>query len=590
MVRKDIYLLFFISMMACSVAVGQSFKEITILSDTSLFSFSKNSVQYDNANCFFVKANGTQQIFEVTLYPDSSRHIKHLQFIPTSNVAVVDSIVQISNNYFRGRFKLKDSQHSGLTNLLFAVKAGNESYIEELKLFPYFETTLLPGSAPIELYAGEEKTIEIPAINASNLKVTIGSGKGGDSDYLIRTEENSLNIKIHPTSAGNRELTLNLKTIAPFIDASGKLSYDLDPSIIHLVIKPSRLNFINSDKSDFFFDNKDEAAEEVQFDQKGGLEPGKMYRIENQLEPGGKLIAEIYIKSAIGDNKILCSMRPYSYHKVTEGHLYIKLGNEAKYITNFNILQKPSIENISVLHEGEEWSPLNVIHPGENIQIKIEGKGLSKARFLFSNCNKIRQDSSRVFDDVVFYSFSVPADINKKVVYVEMNRKRTKYELAIKENQRPKDFDFILANYGTQNIAFSSVLFNKPVVESHTLKDINISFNSSGIDTKDDLYGKQYLDFEFKIYNNKNDLLEDQRLENIVICPDDKSARGSFYDRKDCFKSVINVNDYLLHKTYDLDGWSKVEITVRHSRGKYSEPGYTRRIIIIKHCCPTKVR
>ena len=563
----------------CSASIAQSFKEVTVRGDTSMYYYSRNVVNYLNEKCFFLKINQQQQIFEITLYPDADKNIVSIQLLPSSDIVVIDSITNISGKYFRGKLKF---QNSNQTSLRFNINTKNGKYVEEMKLLLYSETSLSPDNSPVDLYAGEEKIIEIPAINPSNLQISSDWIRAGDFDYFLTADENSLNIHVHPNNTGNKELILSLKTKTPFINTSNQLSYTLKYFTIHFTVKPSRLNFINTDKSDFFFDNSMEDGEELQLDQKKGLEAGKIYRIENKLEPGGKLVAELYVKSQIGDSKMLCSLRPYSYHKVSEGYLYIKLTNEPKYITNFNVLQKPTIESISVLHEGEDWSPLGVVHPGENVQIKIEGKGLAKTKFQFYNCSNIKQDSTRIFDDVAFYSFTVPADINKKIIYVELNKRRTKYELAVKENQHPKDFNFVMVNYGFQNIPLTSAMFNKPVVEPRSLNDINISFNRSLIDEKDELFGKQYLDFEFKLYNSKNDLIEDQKLENIAICPGDGSYRGGFYDRKDCFKSTINVNDYLLHKTYDLEGWSKIEISVKHSINKYSEPGYSRRIVIIK--------
>jgi hypothetical protein len=444
------------------------------------------------------------------------------------------------------------------------------------------ETMLFPCPDHIEIYSGEEKTIEIPARNIQNIRLTGEQIKSDGFDYSLSKGENSLKVFIHPGPPGNKTLFLRLKTTAPFRDSTNRLSDVLPPYVLYFTVKPSRLDFINMDQGDFFLDYKSESNEDIQIDQKKGLEPGKTYRIEDQLEPGGKLIAELYVKSLTRENKALCSFRAYSHHNVNEGYLYVKQQNEARYITNFNVLPKPVVERISVLSPGGEWTTQPVIHPGEHVQVKIEGSGFSKAKFRFSDCTNVSQDSTRVFDDVVFYSFIVPLNISNTVVYVEMNKKRTKYELAIKENQHPRDFDYLFVNYGSSANQLTSALFNKPVLDPHPLNDINISFKPSMIDEKEELFGKQYLDMEFRIYNSKNDLIEEQKVENIQICPDESSPRGKFYDQKGCLRSAINVNDYLLHKTYELEGWSKVEIIVKNTADKYAEPGYSRRIIIIK--------
>jgi hypothetical protein len=580
--KKVALILFFIAILLSAVKGQTYFKEISILSDTVRYSYAHNTIRYLNGDYFFFKIRKVQQVFEITFYPQKDKNITSAQLIPSSDIMVIDSLINIDNTYFKGKIKFKDLSVQNPKTLLIAIDAGNEKRTEEVNFFPYYETELLQMDKPVDIYAGEEKIIEIPSKNPDNIKIPSGIIKTADYDYSIGIRNNILEIQIHPYTIGNKELTLNLKTLTPFLNSSNQLSYDLVPYVLHFTVRPSRLNFLNTDKSEFFFDAKADESEEMQLDQKKGLEPGKMYRIENQLDVGGKLIAELYAKSVVGDNKILCSLHPYSYHTINEGYLYIKQGNETKSITNFNILQKPIIDGIWLLHEGEEWSMQPFVRPGEEVQMRIEGKGLAKTKFKFANCTNVKQDSTRIFDDVIFYSFTVPIGITNKAIYVEMNQKRTKYELTVKENRKPRDLDFVLINYGPQTIPFTSPIANKPIVDPHPLNDINISFDRTLIDQKEDLYGKQYLDFEFKIYNNKNDLIEDQKLENIVICPDETSVRGDFYDKKDCFKSVINVNDHLLHKTYDLEGWSKIEVIIKHAEKNYSEPGYSRRVIIIK--------
>lgn len=580
---QHLILVFLFFIFICIKAKAQaSFAEIAVIRDTTTFYYSKNTVKYMNENYFFIRMKNEQEIFEILLYPEKDKVVNALQILPSSDLVVVDSLININNVYFRGRIKFKDLQLGNRKSILIAINTANGKHIEEIKVFPYYETQLFSNEMTVDVYAGEEKTIEIHASNPDNIKIPDSPVKTIDYEYSVLKKDKSLVIHIHPYLPGIKELKLNLKTITPFLNSLNQVSYDLPSYTLNVNVKPSRLNFINADKTEFFFDARADETEEILLDQKKGLEVGKMYRIENQLEAGGKLVAELYTKSVVGDNKVLCALRPYSYHTVKDGYLYIKLGNEAKCVTNFDIIPKPIAEAVWLLHEGEDWSLQPIVKPGEDVKIRIEGKGLARAKFRFANCTNVKQDTTRIFEDVVFYSFTVPIDIANKIIYIEMNQKRIKYELAVKENRRPRDLDFVLLNYGLQTMPLTAPAFNKPIVDPQPLNDINISFDYAAIDQKGELYGKQYLDFEFKIYNNKNDLIEDQKLENIVICPDESSVRGNFYNKKDCFKSVINVNDYLLHKTYDLQGWSKVEISVRHAEKNYSEPGYSRRVIIIK--------
>ncbi len=580
--RKVNFLVLLILINCSLTGTSQSFKELTLRGDTTIFYQSKNSISYLGENYFFIPFKDSDQLFELTIYPNLDESVASIQIMPSSNVTVVDSLTYIDNKFFRGKIKLKNFSYGNSASLLIKVVEKTKQYNREIKLFPYKKTLLTPIYQSIDSYSGEDKTLLIPVTNPENLNVPTTTIKGSDYDYSMSLNSASLNIRVQPHTTGSKEIVLDLETLYPFINSAGIPTTKLPPYTIRFTVKPSRLNFINTDKTKFFYDLKSASSEEVQLDYKKDLEPGKTYRIENQLEPNGKLIAELYVKSPIGDNKLLCELRSYSYHKTSDGYLYVKQGAEAKYLTNFDILQKPTIENIALLHEGEEWSAARIVYPGEDVQLKIEGTGLLKTNFTFSNCLNIKQDSTRIFDDLVYYSFTVPAAINKKAILIEMNNEKTKYELAIKENRHPKELGFITINYENKHYSLDSSITNSPLMEPNSLDNVTVSFDESKIDTKTVFYGKQYLDFELKLYNSKNDLIEEEKIDGIAICPDESSLRGIYYDRKDCFKNNINVNDYLLHKTYDLEGWSKLEITVRHSSGKYTEPGYSKKIVIIK--------
>ena len=56
----------------------------------------------------------------------------------------------------------------------------------------------------------------------------------------------------------------------------------------------------------------------------------KTYRLESQEEPGGSLIGEIFTKSSLANNRVLCILRVYNYHRKPDGYLYIKDGDVAR--------------------------------------------------------------------------------------------------------------------------------------------------------------------------------------------------------------------------------------------------------------------
>ncbi len=56
----------------------------------------------------------------------------------------------------------------------------------------------------------------------------------------------------------------------------------------------------------------------------------KTYRLESQEEPGGSLIGEIFTKSSLANNRVLCILRVYNYHRKPDGYPYIKDGDVAR--------------------------------------------------------------------------------------------------------------------------------------------------------------------------------------------------------------------------------------------------------------------
>jgi hypothetical protein len=153
--------------------------------------------------------------------------------------------------------------------------------------------------------------------------------------------------------------------------------------------------------------------------------------------------------------------------------------------------------------------------------------------------------------------------------------------LNVREYQKPSPLDFVSINYGENNIQITNEKLNKPVFYEEKINDINLVFNPLKIDENNRLYGKQYLKIKVKIFNPKNDLVEIQDIDNIVVCPGDNSPRKLFYDYKDCKQDAISLNDYLVHKTYKLDPFTQIEIVVSDNDAKYGGSGYSEKIRII---------
>jgi hypothetical protein len=384
-----------------------------------------------------------------------------------------------------------------------------------------------------------------------------------------------------PHDLGRKTLKIKPQTVKPFLDKNRNITYQLPVIEKRFEIKGSRLKFLSLDKKEVTLDDAGrQKGIEVMLDNNWAMQLQKTYRIEDQEAPGGALIAELFTRSTLTNNRILCWLRVFNYHRLSEGYLYIKDGDEAKFITNFNITPKTTLRSISIMHEGGDWTTNLAVNPGETINLKIEGEGLHKARFQFDDLTDITSDSSLRTEETAMYKLKVPLNIQRKRIGIYNRAVNTGYALTIREFQRARPFDFITLNYGEVPRKVSS-LPEGPMFYNHTIRDVVFSFNPNLLDSNTKLYGKQYLDFEIRITNSRNELIDQRTIEDVLICPGENSPRHAFYADKQCFHGDLSLNNIIGRKTYDLDDWSRILITVRHDREKHGEEGSSKKIDLI---------
>ena len=73
--------------------------------------------------------------------------------------------------------------------------------------------------------------------------------------------------------------------------------------------------------------------------------------------------------------------------------MYIKDGDEAMFLTNFNIVPKTSIEKIRIMRNGRDWIDDTNVFPGETINVRIEGESLGKSKLTFEGLIVLDNDS-----------------------------------------------------------------------------------------------------------------------------------------------------------------------------------------------------
>lgn len=554
---------------------------ISVQSDTSLYSTDKHMIRYQNETYLFFKANPLQKIYVVTVFPVPG--LKHLSILPSGDFEFIDSLVLLNGIYFKAKLEFQDLNNVNFPRLVFAYETQDGRRLNrEVKLYPYMNTSVQGISGVTELFSGEEVTVPLAGSNIENIAVSDAWQTTREMDYRFTKENNKLMLHVKPLQMGSKELQLQFKTIKPYLDAENEPSNYVPPVTLNFSIKPSRLNFINFSRTEYFLDLASSGMEEIQIDYSRNFNMKQLYRIEDKAEGGGKLIAELFTQSYVANNnKILCLLRLYSLHRTGEGYLYIKEGSDTKYITNFNVYEKPKIDKISLQREGEEWTTNLSVYPGEEVELRVEGSGLLKAGMEFEGCT-VRTDTIRRSDNVNFYFVKVPQNVHERKIPVYVNKKISTYELYVREYQLPRDFDFVSIDYDARFLKLTDRLLNKPVLYKGLIKDINLSFQPELIDQNGKYFGKQYLVIEIKIFNAKNELKEFQTIDNIVICPGENSTRAKFYDTKDCRRNPVNLNDFLGQKTYDLETWSRIEIVVKHKETKYNISGYQKKIVLIK--------
>ncbi len=450
-----------------------------------------------------------------------------------------------------------------------------------IPLFIYCNTAMEKAPEVYDVFQEEDLYVELPGINVWNIHTDGAWHNTEEMDYRYSKQLNSIKFQVRPHLLGHRSLTIPISTLNPILQEDGSIGTKLETLELRLNVKPNRIDFLSFDRDEVFFDpTNPQNGDEIQMRYSPGLLLKKTYRVENQQEPGGLLIAELYVRSILANGKVLCWLRPFSLHRISEGYLYIKDGDRTRFITNLSILAKPKIDQMQVMRKNEDWSDRLYARPGEQVTLKIQGRGLQKARIELIDLPYLVRDSISQSDEVAFYRLTIPKDVSKKKFTVFLNNQVTAFDLMIKEYQEPRPFDYIKITYGDESATLDNERFDKPVLYGKLLKDITFSFDNDKIDQGTTPFGKQYLDIDIKIVSPRGELKETFHTQ-IVVCPGERSIRYDDYDRSDCENSVVSLNDLLNNKTFNLEGYSQIFIKIKNNRAYYGAAGYNRSVKII---------
>lgn len=568
----------------CQITPIDFFKEVQLNVENQTYSSNEDTLLVKGIKHLQFEYENIYAVAEVKVFPSKLYFVRDLQILPSQDFDIVDSIVNVNNSYFRFKVKFKQLTKSEYLQFTFSIKSDvfSNSYIQELKLFQTTETTAFLNPSDNQLFIGEERRFKVETNRPHNIKDSGQWTRNKNINYKFSKNQGELWIHLLPTVVGKQMLNVPIRSIVPgYEKLSKQLIYDLPPLNVEFEVQKSKLIFLNTNKKEITLNEEHKSTGiEIELNAHASLQLNKTYRIEQQEERGGTLIAEIFTRRILANGRVLSWLRTYNYHRQSEGYLYIKDGDRAVFITNFNITPKTRIDEIRVLPKKGNLSQRNTVYPGETIEIRVRGEGLHKSKLTFDGLLEIQNDSLIQTENELVFWAKVPLDINENEIEIFNYSLPLRKTLMVKEYQIAHPLDFVRLSIGEEkNITLSEV--DQTIFIGKTIPDIIIAFDQNKIDTKQRLFGKQFLTIDVVISDQTNRLMDKQTISNIVICPEENSPRFNFYDTKNCRATNINLNEYLRQKTFDLDGWSRIEIIVQHDRSKYGGQGFYKKAEIV---------
>lgn len=558
--------------------------EIELRIDTLAFRYTLDRITFRGERHLAFRYENDETTAELRMRPQQNLPERpQINLLPSDGFDMLDTLVFIDGpegGYFRTRLRFKSLSDTDFLSLTLETATGTEERTVSVPLLPYTKTRADIRIGNEDLYIGEEKRFEINTDRLNNLKLDGIWQTSGDLEYRLFEKGGAGYLAVIPQSAGAHELRLTLETKRPMLSATLKPTFELDTLTLNFLARGSRLIFLRLDQREVIRERDKTEGIEVQIDSHRYLAVNKTYRIEDREERGGHLVAELFTQRRLSNDRVLCILRPYADHRTTDGYLFIKDGDDPKFITNINISPEAEISRISLLRTGGEWTENQSVKPGEIVDVRIEGIGLRLARFHFDGAEILERDSLTLTDRSAQFRLRIPVDIKQRKIEIYNREKKMGQGLAVTEYRRPRELDFVKINYG--NGTESLIEIEKTILYNHAVPDVTIDFDYDLIDRGEELYGRQWLEIEVRLKGPNNELLEMQQIPLIGVCPGSASPRSGFYGSANCNLQPISLNSILSKKTHSLEAWSKIEIRVRHKTERYDGEGYSKSIEIVR--------
>jgi len=558
-------------------------RSLSLTLDTVRYSLGEQMLTVAGEPRLYFYYHNDDQVAELRLVPAQPGR-RPPRLLTSPDFVLQDSLIAGPGGEYRGTLHFRNLTGAPFVRLAFAPaadSAGQPARAQQIvSLLPLTRTTLDARLASPELFIGEEKVLEVSTNNIANVRVANEWTKNQDIDYKLTREKNGLFLHLVPNTLGAHTIIVRAQSERPHLDGAGRLTYQLPPLRLDFQVKASRLRFLTAERKDVTYDEAGRSqGTEFVLDDGHNFDLRRTYRIEAQQEPGGALIAELFTRSYLSNDRVLCQLRVYNTHRQADGYLYIKDGDVAKYITNFDITPRPRIATISVLHRGGDWGGNTTINPGETVDVRLEGESLLKGRYHFDGANIIPSDSSTRSEKVLIYRVQVPLSSVRRRIAIFDGSNPTDFGLSVKEAQRPHPLNFVQVNYGDGPHPVTQL--NGPILYDKTIPDMVFSFNANAIDESGNLYGRQYLTMDVRTVDDKGNLIDQRTVDQLVVCPGEASPRYAYYQGNDCQVGNFSLNSLLGRKTYDLDAWYRIIITIRTDARQYGTKGYSQQVELV---------
>jgi hypothetical protein len=563
----------------CAIAQNNRFKQslpwldsIVIYSNQQMFSSNQNVVLFGGKYQLIFEYQLPRQVVKLEIFTKQGAD-SIVGIISSPDFEVLDSVRFIQDKYVC-RIRFVNISLSEFTGIVFQTQSGQ---LYEVPLLPVckMEANFFPQGD--ELFVGESRRFEIITDNIDNLILDRQWRSNDAFDYRLIRIDNSAFIYIEPKKAGEHVFEIELPVRRPII-YDRKVQMQLPALQKKFLIKNTRFTYLRFDTRQIIRNPNQITTTEVTVENNRQLQIGKLYRIESAEDPESPLVAEMLALRRTSNDRILCEMRPYNNHPSGSGSVYIKDGNKLLFLANIEIIPTPSIEKVSVLRNGSEWSDALNIQPGEVYTLRIEGKYIRNSKIEFGALQILSIDSLNSNDRSRTFQIKVPTEIMVRKIPIMLDKTTSGVELNIIEHQTPRPLDFITINYGTGKIALDEI--NQPILYSHTINDIVIDFDRAKIDRNQNLYGRQHIRVRVRMEDKNGILIENTILGSFMICPDESSPRYAFYTKSGCRLEEIRVNDFMNRKTHVVSEWGKIEVFIEHVSTSYATEGYTKRVTI----------